>query len=191
PIRSNELRNLGNYNPDFMVGFQNSFSYKNFRFGFLFDWRQGGVYHSRTVAIGGTTGMLDFTVPGRESGIVAQGVIDNGSGSYTPNTTSVNASTYYSQVYNRGNEQSSMFDATYVKLREVKLGYTFPRKLLEKTPLKSASVALVGRNLALWTVNDHVDPETISLSGGSIVPGVEDMALPSTRSFFLNLKVEF
>jgi len=191
PIRSNELRNLGNYNPDFMVGFQNSFKYKNLRFGFLFDWRQGGVYHSRTVAIGGTTGMLDFTVPGRETGIVAQGVIDDGNGNYTPNTVNVAASNYYSHVYNRGNEQSSMFDATYVKLREVKLGYTLPSKLLANTPIRSATISLVGRNLALWTENDHVDPESISFSGGSIVPGVEDMALPSTRSFGLNLNVEF
>lgn len=191
PIRSNELRNLGNYNPDFMIGFQNSFSYKNFNFGFLFDWRQGGVYHSRTVAIGGTTGMLDFTVPGRETGIVAEGVIDNGDGTYTANTQNVSASSYYSHVYNRSNEESAMFDATYVKLRELKLGYSFSKKVLEKLPITSASISLVGRNLALWTENDHVDPETISFSGGSVVPGVEDMALPSTRSFGINLNVEF
>ena len=84
-----------------------------------------------------------------------------------------------------------MFDASYVKLREVKLGYTLPSKLLSRTPVKSATISLVGRNLALWTENDHVDPETISFSGGSIVPGVEDMALPSTRSIGLNLNVEF
>ncbi len=191
PIRSSELRNLGNYNPDFMVGFQNSFRYKNLSLGVLFDWRQGGVYHSRTVAIGGTTGMLDFTVPGRETGIVAEGVIDNGDGTYTPNTQSVTASNYYSHVYSRSNEQSSMFDATYVKLREVKLSYSLPQSLLKKLPVRSASIALVGRNLALWTENDHVDPESISFSGGTIVPGVEDMALPSTRSFGLNLNVEF
>ncbi len=190
PVRSNELRNLGNYNPDFMVGFQNSFSYKNLSLGILFDWRQGGVYHSRTVAIGGTTGMLDFTVPGRETGIVAEGVIDNGNGTYTPNTQNVSASNYYSHVYSRSNEQSSMFDATYVKLREIKLSYNL-KGLVEKLPIRSANISLVGRNLALWTENDHVDPETISFSGGTVVPGVEDMALPSTRSFGLNLNVEF
>ncbi|WP_425235039.1 SusC/RagA family TonB-linked outer membrane protein [Ulvibacterium sp.] len=192
PIRrANELRNLGNYNPDFMIGFQNNFRYKNLNLSVLFDWRQGGVFHSRTVAIGGTTGMLDFTVPGRETGIVAEGVIDNGDGTYTPNTQSVTASNYYSHVYSRSNEESSMFDASYVKLREVRLGYSLPKKLLDKWPIKSATIALVGRNLALWTENDHVDPETISFSGGTIVPGVEDMALPSTRSFGLNLNLEF
>lgn len=191
PIRSNELRNLGNYNPDFMLGLQNNFRYKNLNLSVLFDWRQGGVYHSRTVAIGGTTGMLDFTVPGRETGIVAQGVIDNGDGTYTPNAQNVTASNYYSHIYSRSNEESSMFDATYVKLREVRLGYSLPKKLIDKLPVTSASISLVGRNLALWTENDHVDPETISFSGGTIVPGVEDMALPSTRSFGLNLNVEF
>ena len=191
PIVDNTLRKLGNYSPDFMVGLQNNFTYKNFNFSFLFDWRQGGEFHSRTVAIGGTTGMLDFTVPGRETGIVAEGVIDNGNGTYTPNTKNVSASNYYSHVYNRSNEESSMFDATYVKLREVKLGYNLPKKWFKTVPFTSASIALVGRNLALWTENDHVDPETISLSGGSIVPGVEDMALPSTRSFGVNLNLEF
>lgn len=191
PVVDNELRKLGNYNPDFMLGFQNSFQYKNFNFSFLFDWRQGGEFHSRTVAIGGTTGMLDFTIPGREDGIVAQGVIANTDGSFTPNAQNVTASNYYSNVYNRSNEASSMFDATYVKLREVKLGYTISKSWFKKVAFTSATISVVGRNLALWTENDHVDPESISFSGGATVPGVEDMALPSTRSFGVNLNLEF
>ena len=135
--------------------------------------------------------MLDFTVPGRETGIVAAGVVENGDGSYSPNTQNVSASNYYSHVYNRSNEESSMFDATYVKLREVKLGYNLPKKWFNTVPFTSATISLVGRNLALWTENDHVDPESISFSGGTIVPGVEDMALPSTRSYGVNLNLEF
>ncbi|GAA5040040.1 SusC/RagA family TonB-linked outer membrane protein [Marivirga lumbricoides] len=191
PIVDNTLRKLGNYTPDFMVGFQNSFQYRNFNFSFLFDWRQGGEFHSRTVAIGGTTGMLDFTVPGRETGIVAAGVIANADGSYKENTKSVAASNYYSHVYKRSNEESSMFSATYVKLRELKLGYNLPPKWFKNVSFNAATLSIVGRNLALWTENNHVDPETISFSGGTVIPGVEDMALPSTRSFGVNLNLEF
>ncbi|MDO6818008.1 SusC/RagA family TonB-linked outer membrane protein [Zobellia sp. 1_MG-2023] len=194
PSRDNELRNLGNYNPDFMVGLQNSFRYKNLNLGVLFDWRQGGVYHSRTVSIGGTTGLLDFTTEGRETGIVAEGVINTGTKEnpvYEENTINVPASGYYSTVYNRSNEETTMYDASYVKLREVKFGYNFPKKMFSQTPIASASISLVGRNLALWTENPHVDPETLSFSGGSVVPGVEDMALPSTRSYGFNINIEF
>ena len=191
PVRSNELRKIGNYNPDFMVGLQNSFTYKNFNLGVLFDWRQGGEIHSRTVAIGGTTGMLDFTTRGRETGIIGVGVMSDGSGGYIPNDVNVPASAYFSSTYSRGNEAVPIFDATYVKLREVKLSYNFPKKLLAKTPIQSASISIVGRNLALWTENDHIDPETFSFDGGTIVQGLEDMATPSARSFGMSVNVQF
>lgn len=191
PVRSNELRKLGNYNPDFMVGFQNTFTYKNFSLGVLFDWRQGGEIHSRTVAIGGTTGMLDFTTRGRETGIIGNGVMSDGNGGYVPNNVNVPASAYFSSTYSRGNEAVPIFDATYVKLRELKLSYSLPKKLLNKTPIQSASLSIVGRNLALWTENDHVDPETFSFDGGTIVQGLEDMATPSTKSIGFSLNVQF
>lgn len=191
PVRSNKLIKLGNYNPDFMVGFQNNLKYKNFNFSFLFDWRKGGIIHSRTVAIGGTSGMLDFTTVGRENGIVGDGVMSDGSGGYVPNNVNVAASSYYSSTYSRGNEAVPIFDASFVKLREVKLTYNLPSTFLEKTFLRSASLSLVGRNLALWTENKHVDPETLSFDGGTIVPGLEDMALPSSRSYGFSLNVQF
>lgn len=190
-VRDPNLKKLGNYNPDFTVGWQNTFSYKGFNFGFLFDWRQGGEIMSRTTLIGGTSGMMDFTAVGRETGIVSQGVIQNADGSYRPNDVVLSGRDYYWWRYNRGNEEIGIFDASFLKLREVRLGYNFPQKILEKTIIKSLSLSLVGRNLALWTENPHFDPETISFNGGAIVPGVEDMALPSSRSYGINLNVTF
>ncbi|MGI9541873.1 MAG: SusC/RagA family TonB-linked outer membrane protein, partial [Cyclobacteriaceae bacterium] len=84
-LRDPNLKKLGNYNPDFMLGFQNNFSYKNISLGVLFDWRHGGVVNSRTVLIGGTSGMMDFTAVGREEGIISEGVILQDDGSYRPN----------------------------------------------------------------------------------------------------------
>lgn len=190
-LRDPELKKLGNYNPDFTVGWQNTFTYKGFNLGVLFDWRQGGVINSRTVLIGGTSGLMDFTAVGREEGIISEGVIQNPDGSYRPNDVRLSGRDYYWWRYNRGNEEIGMFDASFLKLREVRLGYSFPRKLLQNTFIQSLTLSLVGRNLALWTENPHFDPETISFNGGTIVPGVEDMALPSSRSFGFNLNATF
>ncbi|MBX2840296.1 MAG: SusC/RagA family TonB-linked outer membrane protein [Flammeovirgaceae bacterium] len=184
--RDNTLKNLGNYNPDFMLGLNNSFKYKGFNFDFLFDYRHGGVVNSRTVLIGGTSGMMDFTAVGREEGIISEGVIQNEDGSFKQNDVRISGRDYYWWRYNRGNEEVGMYDATFLKLREVKFGYTFRTPILGGV-INNLSLAIVGRNLALWTENPHFDPETLSFNGGTIVPGVEDMATPSSRSIGFNL----
>jgi hypothetical protein len=87
--------------------------------------------------------------------------------------------------------EGAVFDASYVKLREVKIGITIPNKVFGKTPFRDVNISLVGRNLFLWTDVPHIDPETSGLSGGTIVPGVEAMSMPSSRSygFALSLKL--
>ena len=190
-LRDPTLKNLGNYNPDFMLGFQNDLSYKGFNLGFLFDWRHGGVVNSRTVLIGGTSGMMDFTAVGREEGIISEGVILQADGTYRPNDVRLSGRDYYWWRYNRGNEEVGMFDASFLKLREVKLGYSFPASLWGGLPLQAVTLSVVGRNLALWTENPHFDPEILSFNGGTIIPGVEDMATPSSRSIGFNLNVQF
>ena len=190
-VRDPTLKNLGNYNPDFMMGFQNTFTYKGISLGVLFDWRHGGVVNSRTVLIGGTSGMMDFTAEGREEGIISEGVIENADGTFRPNDVRLSGRDYYWWRYNRGNEEVGMFDASFLKLREVKISYSLPQTLLQGTPIRSATISAVGRNLALWTENPHFDPETISFNGGTIVPGVEDMATPTSRSIGFNLNVTF
>lgn len=190
-VRDPTLKNLGNYNPDFMMGFQNTFTYKDISLGVLFDWRHGGVVNSRTVLIGGTSGMMDFTAEGREEGIISEGVIRNADGTYRPNDVRLSGRDYYWWRYNRGNEEVGMFDASFLKLREVKLSYNLPQLLLQGTPIRTVTLSVVGRNLALWTENPHFDPETISFNGGTIVPGVEDMATPSARSIGFNLNATF
>ena len=78
------------------------------------------------------------------------------------------------------------------KLREVKLGYQFPSKWFAKTPIKNLGLSLVGRNLFMWTKGqDYVDPESIAYEGGTVTPGVEEMAYPSTRSIGFNVNITF
>jgi len=84
-----------------------------------------------------------------------------------------------------------MYDASFLKLREVRLGYTFPKRLAAKIGAQRVAISLVGRNLLLWTENPHFDPEVFSFNSNTIVPGVEDMATPSARSYGVNLNVTF
>ena len=186
---TNEVFKVGNYNPDFMAGVYNNLSFKSFSLGFLFDWRQGGEIYSRTNVIGNEAGQLVQSLPGREDGIVGEGTMLNDEGQYVPNDVNVTAERYWGggSFYRRANVENSTFDATYVKLREVKFTYALPNAWIESTPFRDIRVSFVGRNLFLWTDVPHIDPETNSLNGGSILPGVESIQLPSTRSMGVNL----
>jgi hypothetical protein len=194
PIRDNELRYLGNYNPDFILGFGNTVQYKGFALNILLDWRQGGVIVSRTKAVGSTSGVLAETLDGREDGIVGDGVVNVGTEEnpvYEENTTVVSAAEYYNQFYNRANEESSVYDASYVKIRQIGLSYTFPDRWTEKMGVQEFKVGLIARNLYTWTENPHFDPELSSMQGTSQVYGVEDLSYPSTRSYGINIQFKF
>ena len=194
------LKLQGNYNPDWMLGLQNNVSYKGLSLGFLFDYRHGGIVVSRTKTIGSTSGQLEETLYGRENGyditlpgngIISEGVIKNADGSFTPNTIKITSRNWHNRYYERNNVEAAKYDATFLKLREVTIGYTIPKKLLTRVPVQDIKISLVGRNLALWTENPHVDPETMAMGGGTLIPGVEDMAIPSTRNIGFNLNIKF
>jgi outer membrane receptor protein involved in Fe transport len=200
PLRDPELKLQGNYNPDWMLGLQNNFTYKGISLGFLFDFRYGGIVVSRTKTIGSTSGQLAETVYGRENGydlsvegngIVSPGVVKNSDGSYSPNTVKITSRNWHNRYYERNNVEAAKYDATFLKLREVTIGYTIPKTVFGNMPIQDVRVSLVGRNLALWTENPHFDPETLSMSGGTLQPGIENMAFPSSRSIGFNVNVKF
>src|SRR5690606_11477336 len=116
------------------------------------------------------------------NGIISPGVIRNSDGSFTPNTIKISSRDWHNRYYERSNVEAAKYDASFIKLREVTLGYSIPPSLLTRTPLRDIKISLVGRNLALWTENPHFDPETLALSGGTFQPGIENMSFPSTRS---------
>ncbi len=196
-IVDNNLIKLGNYNPDFSLGIYNQFQYKNWDLSFLFDWRQGGVLVSRTQALAGVAGQLLETVNRPENGIVAEGVVNTGTEEnpiYTPNTTAVSAESYYRQYYDRNHEENNTYDASYVKLREFSLGYTF--KSNEKSEGffsngRQLNIAIIGRNLFAWSEIPHFDPEQIAVQGQNFVSGVEDMSYATSRSFGIKLGFDF
>ncbi len=135
-------------------------------------------------------GHLKDSLPGREDGyIIGDGVVLNPDGTYSQNTTKVKVPDYYSEYYRRANVEANSFENTYVKLREVSIGYSFPKKLIEKHNLKGLTLSIFGRNLYTWSNFPIYDPETAALNGSSMVPGVEMGQLPSPATYGFNLKV--
>ena len=192
-IPDNTLQKLGNYNPDFTVGFTNEFSYKKWDLGFLLDWRQGGILVSRTRALGNVGGQLAETSFRPEEGIVANGVVNNGTLDdpiYEPNTTAITAESYYRQFYDRNHEENNTYSASFLKLRQVSIGYTFKALKAFNTDA-SLRVSLIGRNLFAITENPHFDPEQLAVQGQGFISGVEDMSYATTRSFGIKAGINF
>lgn len=188
-IADNNLRKIGNYNPDFTLGFSNNFNYKNWNLGFLFDWRQGGEIVSRTRALGNVGGQLAET-EFRPEGIVAQGVNVN---TGLPNTVAVTAESYYRQYYDRNHEENNVYDASYLKLRQLSLGYDLNLKpgFLGLKEGASANFSIIGNNLFVITENPHFDPEQLAVQGNGFVSGVEDMSYATTRSIGFKASFNF
>lgn len=192
PVKDPNLRLLGNYNPDFILGFGTEVTWKGISLGVLLDWRQGGTIVSRTLAIASTSGALASTVEGRETGIIGDGIVNVGTEQapvYVDNTTAIPAQSYYNQYYDRDNEANALYDASYVKLREVRLSYRFPQKLVQKIHFTGIKLSFIAKNLAVFTENPHFDPELATMQGRNFAFGVEDMSYPSSRSFGFSINL--
>lgn len=187
---------LGTVLPDFTGGIINAVSYKSFSFSGLVDFRKGGKIYSVTNATGTYSGLLEQTAglndkgnPQRDpvsegGGYRADGVLESGEA----NTVYLESQDYWKDV--RNINEASVFDGSFIKLREIRFGYTFPKKMFRKLPVQSLSLSLVGRNLAVLHRNtDLFDPETTLGSGN--IQGIESAQLPSVRSFGFNLNVSF
>ncbi|WP_299059812.1 SusC/RagA family TonB-linked outer membrane protein [uncultured Polaribacter sp.] len=187
-IANNELIKLGNYNPDFTLGWNNSFKYKDFTTSFLFDWRQGGEIVSRTSALGNVGGQLAETAFRPDAGIIAQGVNVN---TGQPNTVAVSPESYYRQFYDRNHEENNVYDASFLKLRQFSIGYTLNLNegFLGLKDSSSMNFSFIGNNLFVITENPHFDPEQLAVQGNGFVSGVEDMSYATSRS--LGFKVGF
>lgn len=188
-IADNNLQKLGNYNPDFTLGWSNDFNYKNWSASFLFDWRQGGEIVSRTSALGNVGGQLAETEYRPEDGIIAEGVTQSGA----PNTVAITAESYYRQFYDRNHEENNVYDASYLKLRQFSVGYNFKLKegFLGLKEGGDIAVSLIGKNLFVITENPHFDPEQLAVQGNGFISGVEDMSYATSRSFGLKASLNF
>jgi len=208
-ITSNAMY-LGNINPDWTLGINNRFTYKGAYLEFLFDISHGGVVISRFINKATGAGQLIETegvrltrVEGHvyDADYFRDGAVLMSDGSYQRNlevfdgtySKGINGTgprDFYKRYYDH-NSEAQLIDRSFVKLRELKLGYNFPKTMYAKIPVQNISLSFVGRNLALWTKNQHFDPETGASTGGGLVGGFENLSLPTTRSLGVNLSVNF
>ncbi len=207
-----DLVPLGSILPDFTVGIRNSFSYKSFDLSFLIDIRRGGYFYSISHMWGMYSGMMEASAGvndlGNEirddvadgGGIKLEGVTGditwNDDGTYTVTNTAENET--YASGYNwasgfyhgvGGISAMSVFEANYVKLRELTVGYTLPA--LFNGNLKGARVSLYGRNLFTWGLDEPgFDPE-MTANGSGNIQGLDGGLQPMFRSYGVNLKLNF
>ncbi|MEO8582668.1 MAG: SusC/RagA family TonB-linked outer membrane protein [Flavitalea sp.] len=177
---------LGNYNPKYMMGLSNSFTFKDFSLSFLIDYRNGGYIIAGTQALLDADGHSATSLQGREGGLVLDAVTESGA----KNTTSITSQAYYSAIGDRyPTGMLYAYSATNMRLRELTLGYRLPRRLFEASKfVRDVKFSLVGRNLFFFKRDAPIDPEiTNGLTGG----GLEYGALPSTRNYGVNIKVSF
>ncbi|MCQ9634727.1 SusC/RagA family TonB-linked outer membrane protein [Chryseobacterium sp. WG23] len=185
--KASEIKPLGSVLPDYNMGFRNSFKYKSFGLSFLIDVQQGGKYFSTTNMWGMSSGMLEESALGgnREAGITLPGVKEDG----TPNDIHLDATTWGKAFYNTVDAQN-VFDASYIKLRDVTLSYDLPKSFIGNS-IQGIRVSAFARNLFAWNLaNKGIDPENTAYGSGNI-QGIEGGSLPSTRVFGVNVNFKF
>ncbi len=190
-----EQKILGNVNPDFEVGFNNTFTYKNLTFSFQVDWRQGGHMHSGLNSLMLGYGMLKET-ESREELIVIEDAVkgyvnENGELLVTGENdiAIIKGEHYYGDVLWNITE-ASVYKTSFVRLRDVSLSYQLPRKWFADTFITQASLFASGRNLLLFTRFPHFDPETSTASGNG-TGGFEYVSLPNTKSLSGGFRLVF
>lgn len=215
PTFEDKVSVLGNGNYDFTMGFRNALKYKNLSMSILFDMKFGADIYSMSNMQSHVNGTSKETLEGREGwyaseqarlsanvapedwtptgGYVGKGVkavIDeNGNTSYVPNDVYVDPAKYWQALQNTSPEPF-IYDNSFIKLREISLSYSFPKKYFRKAPIESITLSAYGRNL--WIVYSNVpniDPESSYNNGNG--KGFEYGSLPSRRTFGFGINVKF
>jgi TonB-linked SusC/RagA family outer membrane protein len=200
---------IGNPNPDWIGGVNNSLKFKNFNLSWLIDVRQGGDVFSLDMYYGLATGLYPETAglnhlgnPKRDpikkdpvtgaylptsGGVIIPGVDPTGK----PNAVLANATDYGIFGYARQPNKAFVYDASYVKLREAVLTYSLPSSLISRLqPFKGIDLSLIGRNL--WIIHKNLpyaDPE--EMIGAGNLQGYQGGAYPSVRTFTFNMRFKF
>ncbi|MDO9635245.1 MAG: SusC/RagA family TonB-linked outer membrane protein [Paludibacter sp.] len=184
---------IGETSPDWKGSFGTSVRYKNLNFSVLFDGQAGGQVYSLSYQKFNQFGRMQQTTVGRYDGLIGDGVVLNGDGTYNYNqTVTQSIGEYYTKYFQIDNVESNLVSTAYLKLREINISYSVPKKILDKVEfLESISLSLFGRDLYCWTDYPIFDPEVATLNDAEITPGFETAQLPSSRTFGATLKVSF
>ena len=181
----------GNAFADWRGSLQNEFQYRGVRLSVLLDGQMGGSMYSQTNHKNNTLGKTRITLPGRDGGIIGDGVVAQADGTFKPNTVKVSAASYYDNYYGISNAEVNVFDASFLKIREVRFEFNVPAALLSRVGIRQTSVAVYGRDLFNFTKFPGFDPEGGNLNNGTLTPGVELAQFPSARTMGANLTFKF
>jgi TonB-linked SusC/RagA family outer membrane protein len=195
PVSNNVL---GDTNPDWLAGITNTFTYKDLSFSFLIDIQEGGSLFSLDQYYGEATGIYANTAFTNDLGNPVRSPLDEGGGYINPgvnpdgstNTTRTDANGFSGFGYAALPAAAFVYDASYIKLRQVSLSYNLPSKYLDNTFMTGLSFTLSGSNL--WIINKNLpyaDPEA-GLSSGNL-QGYVTGSLPTTQDYGFNIKAQF
>ncbi len=186
---------MGSVLPDYTGGLQNSFTYKNFTLSVNIDFQKGGKFSSLTDLWGTYSGLTERTAAINDKGHNVRDDVASGGGvkavgvnaAGQPVSYYVDCATYYQQTVNSGIQDNNVYDLTFVKLRELSLGYNFDvKKLGVSNIIQSARFSLTGTNLWLiYSQTKNFDPSEISNVFG------ENAQMPGVRSLGFNIKLGF
>jgi hypothetical protein len=183
---------VGNAFPDFIVSIGNNLKYKNLNFNFLLEWKEGGDLYDSGRRNGIRNGILALT-EFRNENTILEGVMDDGSGGFIPNTQEVFIDQNYYRSSTRFNRASEVIvqDASWVKLRNIGLTYNIKGTILEKLHMNTFAISASAHNLLLWTPFEGFDPEGSQYSSGSNVYGFTGLITPNSESYSLGIKLGF
>ena len=205
PFNAPKSSIIGNPNPDFNLGWTNTFTWKGITLSALIDWKQGGDFYSFSAASLLLRGQLAFS-SNREGLRVVPGVygdpgtyeaVLDDSGNKIQNTTGISAfDSHFSNGWGAyGADEVNIYDGTVIRLREISLGYSLPKSILGKGPFGSVRASVTGRNL-WWKAPNvlkdlNLDPEFLSEAADSNIQGFEYGATPTTKRWGVNLTLTF
>ena len=189
------LQLIGNVAPDWTGGFQNTFTYKNLSVNFLIDAKIGGDIADESSSTGMQTGIYPLTALGREEGVIGVGVKNIGSEEspvYVQNDVVQPTKSVTRMLSVRSANEGAVFEASYIKLREVSISYSVPRSIVDKVSfVQGARLSIVGRNVAmLYNTHSQIDPE-LNIRGGNLQGALYYTTIPSSRSIGFNLGLTF
>ncbi len=192
-----EYEYIGSSEAKFNMGFSTSLKWKDFTFSATADWRKGGYMYSNTSYISHFNGNSTETVFNERNSFIYAYTVKLVDGEYVENNIPVRSDqmNYALGNYSYSPEVRRQFviPKDYFRLRELSLAYNFPKKLLAKTPFEQATLALIGRNLLLFTPkkNNYVDPEVSNLGNDLYSEFGETTGTSSTRNIGVNVKIVF
>ena len=189
----------GDRNPDFRMGFFNSFTYKGFNLNFLWDLKKGGDVFNATGEYLFLLGLHPRSIQNRETNLILNGVLKDGlqnTPNPTPNNITINP--YYNNTFFTSSVIDYDFiekDVNWFRLRDITLSYQIPAKILQRSKVfKSASIGITATDLIIFTNYTGGDPGvngTSVATGGSGSSGIDFGNLPVPKNYNLNIRIGF